>query len=216
MVNAQHTPFCKNPLPRASSTALALEVLKVMLQGPGGLWDHGEEQPVPKALLPWGTGHTELKQEGSFLYCLGFFLTDTLNFHLLPTKAIRNNQNSCYSRWCQWILRVCRNSTVRRTENPSMTLSAYLMLLLLCVLDKESGVRFLRKKTRCVYKCCHWQGCCYSDSPALTGSLGNWNASFPQTPAPTGDQNWSWLISALSLSWTAQWQNSAMGSDFLV
>lgn len=86
MVNAQHTPFCKNPLPRASSTALAVEVLKVMLQGPGGLWDHGEEQPVPKALLHWGTGHTELKQEGSFFYCLVFFKLIPYNSIFSPPK----------------------------------------------------------------------------------------------------------------------------------
>lgn len=92
-------------------------------------------------------------------FILNFFELIPYNFIFSPSKSIRNNQNSCYPRSCQWILRVCRNPTTiaKRVENPSMTLSAYLMLLLLCVLDKERGVHFLRKKTRCVYKCCHWR-----------------------------------------------------------
>lgn len=60
-----------------------------------------------------------------------------------------------------------------------MTLSAHLTLLLLCILDKESGVCLLRKKTCCVYKCCYRWGC-YSDSLVPTGSLGtDKNPGFP-------------------------------------
>lgn len=75
---------------------------------------------------------------------------------------------------------------VGRVGNPSVTLSAHLTLFLLCVLDKESGVHLLQKKTCWVYKCCYRWGC-YSDSPVPTGSLGtNTSASFPLDPSTRG------------------------------
>lgn len=168
--------------------AVAPQAWQQLLRFPGDCGTTGRSSLCPGHCWQQEALGTQSSKMKAPSFILNFFELIPYNLIFSPPKSIRNNQNSCYPRLCQWILRVCRNptATASRVENPSMTLSAHLILFLLCVLDKERGVHFLRKKTRCVYKCCHWQGCCYSDLPALTGSLGNRNASFP----PDSSTHW--------------------------